>query len=323
MSPPFMFRTALCYLLLVLARPAPLHAESILEAPTPATEQLSALSESYTPEGDLIGSATPYTVKASDTFYDIARSQDLGYVEMALANPGVDPWIPGEGHTLTLPTHFILPEGNREGVVINLAEQRMYFFPQSSGDVYTFPISVGSEGWETPTGETRIVRKREHPTWRPPASIREQKPDLPEAVPPGPENPLGNHALNLGWTNIVIHGTNRPWGLGQRVSHGCIRMYPEDIAWLFQQVEVGTPVRVMDSPVKLGWSNNELYIEVHPPQWLADRIAARQSVTPLLAEDVHRHVVDAAGLQTRRINWYAIDRAMIARSGLPVRITTP
>lgn len=262
------------------------------------------------PAGDLLGQEHSYAVRKQDTLYDIARQHGLGVMELAAANPGMDRWQPRKGAILTLPTAHILPPPPREGIVIHLAALRLYYFPKDGGEALSFPVSAGRPCCETPVGSTSVVARRAQPSWTPPDSIRAERPDLPDVVPPGPDNPLGDYALYLGWPEVLIHGTNRPWGIGQAASHGCIRMYPEDIARLFSLVEIGTPVRVMDGPASLGWQEGDLYMEAHPaPAWEDD------------VDALHEQVRQAAGAQSPRLDWYVIDRALARRDGVPVRVT--
>ncbi|MDH3576394.1 MAG: L,D-transpeptidase family protein [Gammaproteobacteria bacterium] len=225
------------------------------------------------PEGfDVIGAVATVTARYEDTLVDIARHHGLGYQDIVSANPDVGVWLPGEGTEVILPTRFVLPPGPREGLVLNLAEYRMYYFPQPrDGEpayVYTYPMSIGRMDWETPLGETRIVAMAKNPAWYPPQSVRDEHAadgdPLPRVVPAGPENPLGTRALRLGLPGYLIHGTNRPAGVGMRVSHGCIRMFPEDIEFLFQHITVNTVVRIINAPVKIGWNGEDLVAEVHP-----------------------------------------------------------
>lgn len=224
------------------------------------------------PEGhDVVGALTIITARADDTLLDIARRHGLGYEDIVRANPGVDTWLPGEGTAVILPTRYVLPRGPRNGVVLNLAEYRLYYYPTPEEGqpavVMTYPISIGRMDWETPLGKTTIVSKMRNPAWYPPASIRaEHAADgdpLPRIVPPGPQNPLGEYAMRLGLPGYLIHGTNRPAGVGMRVTHGCIRMFPEDIDYLFGRVDVSTAVRIINEPVKIGWDGDELVVEVH------------------------------------------------------------
>ena len=235
----------------------------------------SARAEIYElpPEGyDVIGAIGSVTARHEDTLVDIARRHGLGYQDIVRANPDVHVWVPGEGTEVILPTRFVLPPGPREGVILNLAEYRMYYFPKpKEGEpayVLTYPISIGRMDWETPLGMTQVVSKARDPAWYPPQSVREEHAadgdPLPGVVPPGPDNPLGSRAMRLGLPGYLIHGTNRPAGVGMRVTHGCIRMFPEDIEFLFEQVDVRTSVRIINSPVKLGWEGDRLVLEVHP-----------------------------------------------------------
>ncbi len=272
-------------------------------------------------ESDLIGRAGVDIVGPGETLLGIARRHDLGFVEIRAANPGLDPWIPALGSRVVLPTAHLLPAARREGIVINLADQRLYFFPPRGGPVMSFPIGIGKKRWETPLGQTRVVGKRENPTWVPPPSIRAERPDLPAAFPPGPNNPLGAFALDLAWDRFVIHGTNRPEGVGRRVSHGCIRLYPEDIARLFPLVKRGTPVTFLDQAIKFGWLEDELYMEAHPSQAQADEIEVDGRFTPEHVPDVAWRAVRAVGDRADRLDWPLIDRIMAERRGIPVRIT--
>jgi len=271
--------------------------------------------------GRLIGKIRYHETVAQDTLLDVARHYDLGFVELMAANPGVDPWLPGAGVKLVLPTAHLLPDAPHRGIVINLADQHLYFFPPGSSTVEVFPVGVGKEGHETPLGETRIVAKQAHPTWIPPASIRAERPELPAAIGPGPDNPLGDFALYLALPGYVIHGTNKPFGIGRRVSHGCIRMYPEDIRRLFSQVGPGTPVTIVDQPVKLGWSGGALFLEVGPTQDQADEIEAHGTFTAQPVPGLAKRIADAAGPAIGRVDWSVVGKVARERRGIPVRIT--
>lgn len=206
-----------------------------------------------------------------DTLLDIARRFDVGYREIVSANPEVDPWLPGEQREVLVPNQFILPDAPKTGIVINLAEMRLFYYPETAAGerqrVITHPIGIGREGWETPLGQTRITEKKKDPTWTPPASILKEHAEkgdpLPRVVPAGPENPLGAYAMRLGIPGYLLHGTNKPFGVGMRVSHGCIRLFPEDIEHLFSQVSVNTSVNLVYQPYKAVWENNTLYLEAH------------------------------------------------------------
>ena len=205
----------------------------------------------------VVGRNHVYIAKYEDTLVDIARRFEMGLSELRLINPEVDVWLPGEGTAVRLPSQLVLPAAPRSGVVINVPEMRMYYYPEGESVVHTWPISIGRVGWETPLGNTTIVRKKASPTWYPPESIRMEHAmrgdPLPRVVRPGPENPLGSHALYLGFPEYLIHGTNKPYSIGMRVSHGCVRMYPEHIVEVFEMVNPGTPVTLIHQEVKAGW----------------------------------------------------------------------
>ncbi len=274
---------------------------------------------------DVIGSITTVRARYEDTLLDIARRTNMGQDQMQRVNPDVDRWLPGEGTIITVPSHHILPSGPRTGLVLNLPEMRMYYYPPKKpgqpAQVQTYPMSIGRMDWATPLGVTRIVDKTENPTWTPPESIRREhaaKGDpLPRIVPAGPNNPLGEYKMRLAIPGYLIHGTNKPQGVGMRVSHGCIRMLPEDIEKLFPQIPIGTPVSIVNQPVKAGWYGSKLYIEVHPPleEYPNDRAAMVQYV--MLALD------DA---MARRSSAEALDNALIdeelnVQTGMPLVIS--
>lgn len=270
---------------------------------------------------DISGVQRSYLVGTEDTLYDIALENGLGIVELRAANPGIDPWLPPLGQEIVLPTAHLLPSGPHSGIVINLGDRRLYFFGSQRSAVSSFPIGIGHAATVTPVGATTVVRKRENPTWIPPASIREEHPSLPAAVAPGPGNPLGKHAIDLGWPSYVVHGTNRPHGIGRRISHGCIRLRADDIAQLFETVEIGIPVRVVDEPVKVGWSGGELYLEVHPTQDQADQIDETGAFIFAGYGDLVGRVAAAAGDHAGRVDWQLARRVADQRFGIPVRIS--
>ena len=218
-------------------------------------------------EGEtVIGYVQTYKANNNESLIEIARKYDLGYNEIADANPDLEPFVPGEGIPVKIPTSWILPDvTSYEGIVINLSEMRLYYFFIEGGSrfVTTFPIGIGKEGNNTPTGNFRVIEKIENPSWYVPESIKKEKPYLPKVLPPGPDNPLGSHAIRLSSRTILIHGTNKPWGVGRRASHGCIRLYPEDIPKLFELVPEGSPVTIVRQPIKIGTKNNRVFIEVN------------------------------------------------------------
>src|SRR5271163_1148011 len=210
-----------------------------------------------------------------DTLYDLAAAYSLGSEELIRVNPKVDPWLPGAGKMLVVPGRHILPPGPHEGIVVNLPEHRLYYFPKPKRggpiQVITYPVSIGKMDWRTPLGITHVIQKQKDPTWYPPESVRKEHAEdgdpLPAMVPPGPKNPLGAYAMRLAAGNgtYLIHGTNNPRAVGLPVTHGCIRMYPDDVAALFPLIPVGTPVRLVNEPVKVAWVDGELLLEAHPP----------------------------------------------------------
>jgi len=271
----------------------------------------------------LIGKIGVHFVTHGETLLDIARDNGLGILEVMAANSGVDPWIPEEGTLILLPRYRILPDAPESGVVINLAERRLYLFRDSEEGVRSWPIGIGRLGFTTPLGETRIVRKVNDPIWYPTAETRADDPSLPTVVPPGPENPMGKFALYLGWPHYAVHGTNRPWGVGRRVSRGCIRLYPEDIEELFHMVEVGTKVTVVDQIAKLAWDSNRLYLEVHPSRAQLDDLEATGHFDKELVDGLADLVYMAAGDQAQRLDLAAVARAERERRGVPMVIIRP
>lgn len=268
-----------------------------------------------------IGEMETYRAVYEDTLVHLARDHGLGFVEVRAANPELDPWIPGEGAEVILPKRHLLPNAPREGLVINLPEMRVYAFLEEGAPPKTYPLGIGREGLDTPLGKTTIVRKKEGPTWRPTQRMRDEDPSLPAVVPPGPENPLGTHALYLGWPTYAIHGTTRPYGIGRRVSSGCIRMYPEDVVTFFEQVPVGTKVNVIDQPLKVAWIGNELYLEAHPSMEQAIRMEQMGAIQPSdMTEEEMALITDVAGRHAEYLNWPRIRMAVRERKGYPIRI---
>lgn len=270
---------------------------------------------------DYFGETVIHKAVFEDTLIHLARNNGLGFVELRAANPNLDPWIPGAGAKIILPKKHILPEAPREGIVINLSEMRLFYFKDVGEAPITFPISIGREGLSTPQGSTSIVRKKDGPSWRPTQRMREDDPGLPAVVGPGPDNPLGTHALYLGWPQYLIHGTNKPYGIGRRVSSGCIRMYPENIKALFPQVPVGTQVTVVDQAIKVGWIDDKMFIEVHPNQEQAVAIEENGVLKSyeVTADDMKR-ITKKAGTFADQIDWEAVRDAVKDHSGYPVAV---
>jgi L,D-transpeptidase ErfK/SrfK len=258
-----------------------------------------------------------------ETLLDIARDQDIGQNEILVANPEVDRWLPGKGTVITLPRRHVLPDAKRDGLILNLPEMRLYYFPRpektSTPVVITHPVSIGRMDWNTPLGMTRIVAKKVDPTWTPPQSLKDEAlasgEVLPDVVPAGPDNPLGRYAMRLGVPGYLIHSTNKPWGVGMRVTHGCVRMYPEDIEQLFDKVPVGTPVQIVNQPVKLGWLADTLYLEIHPPM----EDAGDNPVIDM--QTVMDRIAGFVGDRPVQLNGRAIRLAVDTQHGMPVAIT--
>lgn len=221
---------------------------------------------------DVIGELQRVRAHPEDTFTDIARRFNVGYEELVAANPGVDPWMPGAGTEVLIPSQWVLPNVPRKGLVINLAAMRLFYFPEAgkgeSRQVITHPVGIGRIEWKTPQGKTRVAAKAEAPSWTPTAAIRaehEKEGDpLPAVVPPGPDNPMGQYVMRLGWPEYAIHGTNKPASIGMRGTHGCLRMYPEDIEALYSKVPVNTPVTVINEPYLAGFHDGKVYLQAYP-----------------------------------------------------------
>lgn len=271
----------------------------------PAAACMASGPYTITDGSDVIGSVCVYVTVYEDTLLDIARDNDLGYNEIVAANPDVDPWVPGADVIVTVPAAWILPDARRDGLVLNLAEMRLYRYFKVDGVpmVETYPMGVGREGADTPLSEFVITQKEPFPNWYPPESIRIEKRELSAVVPSGPENPLGYYKMRIGYTDYLIHGTNRPWGVGRRVSHGCIRLYPEDIERLFYDVEIGEKVTTVYQPVKVGLSGGRLMVEVHDDftgktdlmRSAFSQVIRRGYVAKLDAEKLFHAVKDKAG----------------------------
>lgn len=280
---------------------------------------LSSVSQTYaqvyTCRGSysVIGDIKMHRVRDGESLIEIARDSDLGYNEIVDANPRLDPFVPGKDADVRIPTSWVLPEMpiSYNGIVINLPEMRLYYIFKKNGErmVDTFPIGIGSENTPTPQGNLKVIEKIVNPVWQVPKSIKREKPYLPDIVPPGPDNPLGTHAMRLSKSSYLIHGTNRPWGIGRRFSHGCIRLYPEDIPDLFQLVPEGTKVAIVRQPVKTGRSGKDIYIEVH--------------------RDEHQgydYLYKATRLLRKKgfynfVSFKKLKKAILEKSGMPVKIS--
>jgi L,D-transpeptidase ErfK/SrfK len=232
---------------------------------------------------EVLGVLGARTVQRGESLIEIAREHNVGFNAIASANPGLDAFVPTPGAVLTIPTAWILPRSATQGsLVVNVSEMRLYLFPKAGGAPLTFPIGVGMDEWKTPLGTFTVVSKIVNPTWYPPLSIRRENPELPARVPPGPDNPLGTHALRLSERSILIHGTDEPYGVGRKASHGCIRLYPEDIPRLFELVSLKTRVTMVREPVKVGLRAGRVLVEVHEDR--DARVDLRAEAARLLAE---------------------------------------
>ena len=287
---------------------------------TGAAEEFLLPAEGYS----VVGEVRSVFAQEEDTLLDVARREGLGFEDIVRANPDVNPWVPGEGTEVVLPTRYVLPAVPWEGVVINLPELRLYYFPKPTGDsaptVETYPISIGRMDWGTPLGRTRVISKVVDPSWYPPKSIREEHAadnrPLPPVVPAGPDNPLGRHAMRLAIPGYLIHGTNKPAGVGMRVTHGCIRMFPEDIERLFGLIPLETPVRIINQPYKMGWSSEGvLVMEAHLPLE-EDRDNHRFGPTELT-----RLFVGATQERLVAVDWALAEEIRAAARGIPDTIS--
>jgi L,D-transpeptidase ErfK/SrfK len=282
---------------------------------------------------DVIGQVTYTEAGRDNTLLDIARRFDIGQNEILLANPEVDRWLPADHSKVVIPNRYVIPKAERTGIVINLPEMRLYYFPKAKDGqrpvLITHPISVGRMDWSSPLGKTSIVSKQTDPSWTPPESIKKEALAdgrfLPDVVPGGPDNPLGRFAMRLGIPGYLIHSTNKPYGVGMRVTHGCIRMYPEDIEGLFADIPVGTSVQLVNQPIKLGWMADGLFVELHPPmeedepQYQDYMQRVLDAVADMLASQP-----GAGELNSDRrlsLNGEALRQAVEEKNGIPLLIT--
>lgn len=264
---------------------------------------------------DLVGELSVMKTEYEDTFAGIGNLRSLGYLELVKANPGVDPWLPGEGTQITLPQRYVLPDVKRQGIVINLAEYRLYYF--HDGQVSVYPVGVGTDDNPSPLTDAQVTMRLESPAWYPPSTVRAEyearNEFLPRVFPPGPDNPLGSHALLLSEKGYLIHGTNKQFGVGMQVSHGCFRMYNEDIERFIYEVEKGTSVQVINQPVKIGMQGDEVWLEVHRPHEEYDQ-DSRNRLWRLVSEQLEQFRQQRPGLEIQR---RAIELALDQADGIP------
>lgn len=279
------------------------------------------------PDHALVGELQYIEAKYEDTLLILGRRYSIGYEEMLAANPGVNPWLPGEGTRILIPSRYVLPDAPRVGIVVNLPEHRLYYFPPvkpgEQPTVQTYPVSTGKVDRKTPMGLTKIVDKRANPIWYPTESIRSEHAargePLPKWVPAGPDNPLGEFAMRLGFGDgtFLIHGTNKPAAVGMEVTHGCIRMFPEDIEQFFKVVPVQTPVRIVYQTAKMGWGEDGLYMQTYK---VPDAIenSANEGLT-----SITRALVAATQSKSANINWEEAERVFNTGSGVPMKVASP
>lgn len=269
----------------------------------------------YSKDSTIIGSIRTYIISDSnESLIELARKYDLGYNEIVDANPGLDPFVPGAGSVVVIPSSWILPEVKEyKGIVINLSELRLYYFSGKGAHsrVVTFPIGIGSQGTETPLGTFGIIEKIVHPAWYVPASIRKEHPELPPVVPPGPDNPMGSHALRLSVPSVLIHGTDRPYAVGRKASHGCLRLYPEDIPRLFKMVPVGMRVTIVRQPVKVSVKADAVYMEVHKDETIQPESYYKTAIAILAKKQL-----------LSRVSSRKLLRVIREKSGIPVDISS-
>jgi L,D-transpeptidase ErfK/SrfK len=300
-----------------LAPPAP-------ELPKPNSTHRSEVDAGT----DIVGYVQKVTVGKEDTLPDIARRFDVGYEEMLTANPGVDPWLPGVGREVIVPTQFILPAAPHEGVVVNVAAMRIFYYPPHKKDepqiVFTHPIGIGKVGWKTPEGTTKIVSRQKDPVWVVPKSVRNEHAEdgekLPPHVPAGPDNPLGQYEFRLAWPSYLIHGTNKPYGVGMRSSHGCMRLYPEDIAVFYDMIPIGTKVTVVNQPYLFGWRDGTLYLQAYAVMeddsrdWSKNR---KQLLAKLLNPKLQKKIAE----HDNEIDWQRVGDLAHSPRAVPVPVT--
>jgi L,D-transpeptidase ErfK/SrfK len=307
--------------------PAP-PAPTVVAAPVPPLPKPSATHRfDIDADSEIVGYVQKTLVGKDDTLPDIARRFDVGYDELLLANPGVDPWLPGVGREVVVPTQFVLPAAPHEGVVVNVAAMRIFYYPpHKKGEqavVYTHPIGIGRVGWKTPEGTTKIISRTKDPVWVVPQSVRNEHAEdgekLPAVVPAGPDNPLGQYMFRLTWPSYLIHGTNKPYGVGMRSSHGCMRLYPEDIAVFFDLIPIGTKVTVVNQPYLFGVRDGTLYLQAYAVMeddsrdWDKNR---KRLLAHLLKPQARKEISD----QDNDIDWQRVGDLAHAPRALPVPI---
>ena len=287
----------------------------------PQTETIETHEFQLSDGQTMVGTIAAVNTRENDTLSDIARHFGLGYNDVSKANPTVTPWTPKPGSRVLLPLQFILPDAPHKGIILNLANMRLFYYPKQQPDkVFTYPVGIGREGWNTPMGLTSIIAKKANPTWVVPESIHQEHAEkgdsLPSVVAAGPDNPLGLFAMRLGFPRYLMHGTNKPYGIGMQVSHGCVQLYPEDIEVLFKKASVGMPVRIIHQPYLTAWDQNMLYLEANEPlqKWAQDKSRLKKQLLKQL------HQISAK--KNVAIDWKKVDGIIQRADGIPVPILT-
>lgn len=279
-----------------------------------------ATHEFELPDGDnMVGTIAAIETRENDVLPDIARHFGLGYNDISIANSAVSPWTPKPGSRVLLPVQFILPDSPHKGIALNLANMRLFYYPKKQPDkVYTYPVGIGRQGWNTPMGLTSIVAKDANPSWYVPESIHREHAEkgdtLPKVVTSGLDNPLGLYAMRLGIPGYLIHGTNKPYGIGMQISHGCVQLYPEDIESLFKKATVGMPVRIIHQPYLTAWHQDMLYLEAHEPlpKWAKDKTKLKKQVV--------KQLHDISAKKDVAVDWDKVERILQRSDGIPTPI---
>lgn len=289
------------------------------QKPHPQAKTIEPHEFQLTDGQNMVGTIAAVNTSENDTLSDIARHFGLGFNDISRANPTITPWTPKPGSRIILPLQFILPDSPHKGIVLNLANMRLFYYPkQQPNTVFTYPVGIGRQGWNTPMGLTSIVAKKANPTWVVPESIHQEHAEkgdsLPSVVPAGPNNPLGLFAMRLGFPRYLMHGTNKPYGIGMQVSHGCVQLYPEDIEVLFKKASVGMPVRIIHQPYLTAWHEDMLYLEANEPlqKWEHDKSQLKKQLLKQL------HLISSK--KKVAIDWEKVDRIVQRSDGIPTPI---
>lgn len=272
-------------------------------------------------EQQIVGKPQTIILKQDQSLEQVAREYGVGYYEILEANPKLNPLDLQAGSALFLPTQFILPNTPHDGIVINLAELRMYLYSTDGLSVDTVPVGIGRQGWTTPVGNSAIKDHRKEPYWTVPFSVRDdmarQGVHLPAKMPPGPDNPLGHYAMRITVLGYAIHGTNKPDGVGKRTSAGCIRMYPEDVERLFEQMDVDTPVHIVNQAFKTAWQDGQVYLEAHRPLSEQRLQFKNNPMAPVLSVLEKALIINPAA----SFDWQQVEMIALQHSGIPYKVS--